>query len=132
MSDPNCCFTLRVKPDYRKPATIIVNVFDDLGWDSAGRVKLTCEVRWAGEVIFPRKQLHCALHGSSDGLKARELVLSLLAMHPGDGNGVDDDFYEGYSKEQLDFVITHGEAIDMERQSRYCDSETGECRKEKS
>jgi hypothetical protein len=114
-----------------KHPTITIAVWDDHfrpEWDSAGRVRLTCEVRHGGEVIFPKGQLYCAVHGASDGIRARELILSLVAMHPSDGNGVGDDFYEGYSPEQLEWVEAHGEEIDCVRMDRYCDPETGACR----
>jgi len=65
-----------------------------------------------------------------DRIRAKEHVLSHIAMHPSDGSGVDDDFYEGYTPEQIAWCEEHGEAIDMERMIRYCDEETGECRAE--
>lgn len=130
MSDP--CFTLRL--DIGTKSKVIVRCFDDHfqpNWDSAGRVRLTYEVTYCGKVIFPKGQLYGAIHGASDSITAKEHCLSHLAMYPGDGNGVDDDFYEGYTDEQKDFVITHGDAIGMEREARYCDSE-GNPRKARS
>src|SRR5262245_54308880 len=88
------------------------------GWDEAGRVKLTVEVRHGNRVIFPAGQLYCALHGSSDGIEARELIMSLVAMRPGD---TDRDYFDGYTPEQLAWAERHGERIDMERERRYCD-----------
>lgn len=113
----NRCFTLKLQSgnDNRK---IVIYTYDDLGWDSAGRVKLSVEVRHGGKVIFPRGQLYCALHGSSDGVKARELVLSLVAMKPGD---TDADYFNAYTPDQKDWVEAHGDAISSERESRYCD-----------
>ena len=132
MSDPAC--TMRIKL-YRKPGPlVIVKIFDDHfapNWDSAGRVRLTYEVRHGGKVIFPKGQLYGAIHGSSNGVRAKEHALAHIAMHPGDGSGVDDDFYEGYTKDQLDWVTAHGEALDMERMDRYCD-EDGNPRKDRS
>lgn len=120
MSDPNKCFTLRIPTYTGKTRTdIIIDAFDDLGWDSAGRVKLSVEVRHGGEVIFPRGQLHCALHGTSDGIKARELVMSLVAMKPGD---TDEDYFADYSPAQRDWAETFGDELSMVRESRYCDA----------
>jgi hypothetical protein len=119
--DPNLAFTLRVRLYRNDARAIVIRVYDDLGWDEAGRVKLTCEVRHGGKVIFPRGQLHCALHGSSDGIKARELIMSLVAMHPSAGGGEGEDYYADYSEEQLAWAEEHGEALDMEREVRYCD-----------
>lgn len=130
MSDPNVAFTLRV-PLYRGAPPVIVVAYDDLPYDSRGAIQLTCEVRHAGKVIFPKGQLTCALSPvrgyTSDGIHARELVLSLVAMAPDAGSGVDDDYWQGYSPEQLEWVNTHYEAIDLARADRYCDPETGSC-----
>jgi hypothetical protein len=118
-TDPNCCFTLRVKTLATEP-TIVIRAFDDLGWDSAGRVKLSVEVRQLGQVIFPRGQLHCALHGTTDGIAARELVLALVAMRPG---GTDADYFADYTPDQIAWAERHGEYLGYERESRYCDSD---------
>ena len=96
------------------------------GWDSAGRVKLTCEVKHGSEVIFPAGQLYCALHGTSDGIEAKELVMSLVAMRPGD---TDADYFADYTPDQLAWATEHGETLSMERERRYCD-ENGNVRKE--
>lgn len=130
MSDPNIAFTLRVRlylPEHDK-RLITITAYDNLGWDSAGRVRLTVEVRHGGKVIFPLGQLTCALHGTSDGIEARELAMSLVAMRPGD---TDPDYFEGYTEAQIDWVTAHGEALGMEREIRYCDSE-GNVRKERN
>ncbi len=122
MSDPNACFTLRVRLYNRDHDARIVTItaFDDLGWDSAGRVRLTCEVRHGGRVVFPRGQLTCALHGSSDGNAARELVMSMVGMHPSAGGGEGDDYYEDYTPEQMQWAETHGDALCAESAARYC------------
>lgn len=123
MSDPNKSFTLRVQLNLRSVdyQLITIHAYDDLGWDDAGRVRLTCEVRHRGVTIFPRGQLTCALHGTSDGIKAKELVMSLVAMHPSAGGGEGADYYADYTPAQLAWVETYGEALDSEREIRYCD-----------
>lgn len=105
-----------------------ITAYDDLvpQWDSAGRVRLTVEVRHDGVVVFPKGQLTCALHGLSDGIAAKELVMALVAMKPGD---TDRDHFADYTPDQLEWCEAHGEAIDMERMARYCDPETGEVRR---
>lgn len=124
MSDSNQCFELRVKIFTDEP-TVIIRAFDDAGWDSAGRVKLNVEVRQGGKVIFPRSQLYCALHGPSDGNAAKELVMSLVSMKPGD---TDPDFFDDYTEEQIAWVNRYGDYISIEREIRYCD-ESGDVRK---
>lgn len=128
MSEP--AFTLKLQLYRNDSRQIVIRVYDDLvpQWDSAGRIRLTCEVRHGGKVIFPKGQLYCALHGSSDGRRAKELILSMVAMHPSDGSGVGDDFYRDYTPAQLEWVECYGDAINWERSARYCDEETGECR----
>lgn len=133
MEDLNLAFTLRIRlfrddltNGIQINRTIIIRVYDDLGWDTAGRVKLTCEVKMEGKVIFPKGQLHCALHGTSDGIKARELVMSLVAMKPGD---TDRDYFDGYTPAQLEWAEKFGELLSMEREFRYCDK-NGDPKKE--
>lgn len=119
------CFTLHIRLHTTKKR-IVIRAFDCLGWDEAGRIKLTYEVREGDKLIFPAGQLYSAVHGASDSIRAKEHTLAHIAMHPTDGSGVDDDFYEGYTPEQIAWVEEHGEAIDIERMDRYCDAETGE------
>ena len=127
MFDPNLAFTLRLQPFNRAhdPHTIVIRAFDELGWDSAGRIKLTVEVRHGGKVIFPRGFLTCAVHGTSDGIAARELVCSLVGMRPGD---TDEDYFAGYSADQLAWAKAYGEHVSMIREGRYCDHKTGSVR----
>lgn len=132
MSNPNVAFTLRMPlrmpGEYRRSANCIIRAYDDLVplWDSAGRIRLTCEVRHDGVVVFPKGQLTCAVHGTSDGIEAKELVMALVAMRPGD---TDADYFADYTPEQLAWVTEHGEALSMEREARYCDPKTGDVRK---
>ncbi len=132
MSDPNVAFTLRIQL-YAKshdPRLVVIKAYDDLPYDYRGAVQLTCEVRHGGKVIFPKGQLTCALSPgkTSDGIDAKELIMSLVAMAPDAGTGVDDDYWTGYTSEQLAWVNEHWEALDMERSDRYCDPETGACK----
>lgn len=126
MSNPNIAFTLRIPlrmpGEYRRSANCIIRAYDDLvpQWDDAGRIRLTCEVRHDGKVVFPKGKLTCALHGTSDGIAARELVLSMVATRPGD---TDADYFADYTPEQLGWVTEHGETLGMEAARRYCDQD---------
>lgn len=124
--DPNVAFTLRV-PLGRSTVTIVA--YDDLPADYRGAFQMTCEVRHEGKVIFPRGQLTCALSPgkSTDEIHARELIMSLVAMAPDAGTGVDDDYWQGYTPDQLAWVNAHWEELDMVRQDRYCDPRDGAC-----
>lgn len=73
-------------------------------------------------VIFGRGDTWCAVprRTTLDGNDARELVLSLLAMKPGD---TDAGYFEHYTPEQLEFAERFGEELWCERQRRYCDED---------
>lgn len=128
MSDSNVAFTLRIRL-YRRdhdPRVITITAYDDK-WsmaDTHGRIDV--EVKHGRAVIFPRGQLHCKVAKmaghSSDGIAAKELVLSLVAMHPSAGGGEGDDYYADYTAEQLAWCEEHGEALGVEREARYCDA----------
>lgn len=90
-----------------------------------GHTTLYCELRQGSmqrksPPLFPRECFHVGVpaHQTIDGLDARELVLSLFAMKPGDA---DDEFFADYTPEQLAFVEAFGEELDFERGRRYLD-----------
>lgn len=129
MQDHNVAFMLRVRL-YTKahdPHIITIRAYDNLGWDSAGRVRLTCEVKHGSRVIFPRGQLTCALHGTSDGIAAEELIMALVGMAPAARGGEGEDYYADYNPEQIAWANEHWEALGCEREARYCD-ENGDVR----
>jgi hypothetical protein len=119
-------FTLRVKCFVHEPM-VIIRAYDKPCFGRAWAIDV--EVRQGGKVIFPRGQLHCAsavsTSESQDGNAAKELVLSLVAMKLGD---TDPDYFADYSLEQLDWAASYGDALNMEREIRYCD-ENGNLRK---
>ncbi len=126
--DQNVAFALHIKLYRDDKRQVVIRAFDDSSWDEAGRVKLEIEVKHGRKVIFPRGQLYCALHGSSNSDEAKELVMSTVAMRPGD---TDEEYFADYTPEQLAWASEHGEEIRSEAQARYCDPETGEVRKKK-
>jgi len=124
-------FTLHVAVRRDTPL-VIVDAFDANHQDpETGHHRIDVEVRMDGRVIFPRGATWCAVNRSTcvDGIEAKELVLSLVAMRPGD---TDDEYFTSYTPEQIAFAEEFGEAIDVEKQCRYCDPETGEVRKKKT
>jgi hypothetical protein len=58
------------------------------------------------------------VHHSIDGDDAKECVLSLLAMKPGD---TDSTYFEGWTEDQLAFAQAHGETVLMAKQERFGD-----------
>lgn len=87
---------------------------------SLGHCRIDVEVWHAGVCVFPRGATYCAVpRGTTiDGVDAKELVLSLVAMKPGD---TDDEYFEHYTPEQLAFAEAYGEEIGMVREERFCD-----------
>lgn len=119
-------FTLRVQ--LRKDAPmIVIHAWDGGVQHPYGHNRLDVELRMGGKVIFPRGVTWCAVNSytSIDGIDAKELVMSLFAMKPGD---TDSEYFEKYSPEQLEFAETYGEDIDYVKHDRYCDPESGEVR----
>ncbi len=88
--------------------------------NSTGHSYIDVEVSHMGQVIFPRGQLYCGVNAytSTDGEAARALVLSLVAMKPGD---TDSDYFQDYTNDQIEWATAHGDEISMVRESRYGD-----------
>lgn len=125
--DPSHLFTLHVKT-WSDKRPIVIYAFDANDCDPrTGHNRIDVEVRQGGRVIFPRGSLYCATNRwtTVDGIEARELVLSLVAMRPGD---TDDAYFDSYTEEQRAWAIAHGEALGYECMGRYCD-ENGDARK---
>ena len=103
-------------------------------YESTGRppypsthTRIDVEVKIGPDVIFARGDTWCgvAAHVPLDGIEARALVMSLVAMRPGD---TDSDYFASYTPAQLEFAETYGEALGCVRESRYCD-ENGNVKK---
>lgn len=119
MKDHRFLFQLRLKIHLDKPM-IIINAYDG-GWTNETHYpknKIDVEVKQGKHVVFKRGQLWCATPRSIDGIEAKELVLSLVAMKPGD---TDKEYFKDYTEEQLIWVQDNGDYISMEREYRYCD-----------
>lgn len=97
---------------------VSVTVFD-AGFDNRGAVKYRAQVKVGGKVLFP---VDGPLNGSfspmwaCDGDEAKEHVLFHLATKPGD---TDDDFFNGYTPEQLAFVEANSDEVTMAKLDRY-------------
>lgn len=86
----------------------------------SGHMRIDVEVWHDGACVFPRGATYCAVpRGTSiDGVDARELVLSLVAIKPGD---TDDEYFSQYTPAQLAFAEAYGEEIGIVREIRFCD-----------
>lgn len=122
---PDKLFTLRIRTS-QDPVTI--HAFDGNHIDpNTGHHRIDVEIILRREVIFARGDTHCAVNRwtALDSYSAKELVLSLASMKPGD---TDDEYFANYTPRQLEFANALGDEISLERARRYCDSETGSLR----
>lgn len=113
-------FTLRVCVFASEPL-VVVNAFEGRGRVGGSHNQIEVEVRQGGRVVFPRGQLYCGLptFKSIDGPDARELVLSLVAMRPGD---TDAEYFADYTPEQLAWVDRNADGVSYAA-SRYAPKE---------
>ena len=120
-------FTLRVRVGRGEPFVIIRAFKAPYTYSPTGHTRIDVEVRHGGRAVFRRGDTWCAVPcgTTTDGIAAKELVMALVAMKPGD---TDSDYFAGYSAEQLAWAEKYGEAIDSERYYWYCDPDTGEVR----
>jgi hypothetical protein len=96
---------------------------------SPNHTRVDVEVSLNREVIFDRGTLYCGIPAqhSLDGVHARENVLSLVAMKPGD---TDDEYFENYSTDQLEFADRFGEELSLARETTYCRPRDGGVRED--
>lgn len=124
--DHNVCFRLRVRLSTR--ITLLVTAWDNGPSGPYGhqRIDVEAAVVWPDgkrrkpvrSVIFAKGDTYCGLASGhcTDGPEAKELVLSLIAMKPGD---TDSDYFADYTPEQLEFVNSYGEELSMIAEERY-------------
>lgn len=93
-------------------------------WEGTG-FDIDCELRQGGKVIFARGDTWCAMPGCIDGIEAKELVTSCFTIKPGD---TDPEYFASYTPDQLAWVTRNGEELDVLKQDRWCDPETGSVR----
>ena len=112
-------FTLRV-PLLRGEPTIVIRAYDANSGGTHNRIDV--EVRQGRKVIFPRGATHCGIPSGLpiDGIYAKELVMTLVAMKPGD---TDSEYFADYTSEQLAWAEKYGELLECERLDRYCDED---------
>jgi len=86
--------------------------------DVRARLIWTENGRRRTRTIWKRGQTWCAVNSSTslDGDDAKELVLSLLAMKPGD---TDEEYFTSYTKAQIAFAEEYGDDITCEAMHRY-------------
>ena len=116
-------FTLRITLTQKLAA--IVTAYDGNG---IGRERIDIEVTLEGEgeprTIFPKGSLYVGGPAIGrfciDGVAARELVLSAVGMREGD---TDEEYFDDYTPEQLEFSRQWGEAISMAGYNNYCDED---------
>jgi hypothetical protein len=128
--DHDKLFTLRIKTS---KGIVSINAFEAPPFDAKGNrtggphghTRIDVEIKLNGKPVFKRGDTYCGVPRGVcvDSFEAKELVMSLAAMKPGD---TDDEYFQHYTPEQLEFAEALGEEIDMTKHDRYCDPETGE------
>lgn len=126
--DPNYLFTLLVNTSKGKVNIRAFESAASVGY-SPTHHRIDVEVRLGGKIMFPRGQLYCGIPQGNriGGIAAKELVMSLVGMKPGD---TDFSYFEDYSPGQLEFARSVGEDISMAAHDRYCDR-NGNVKKER-
>lgn len=123
--DPSYLFTLRVQVFAGGPA-IIIHAFDQVPYrySETGHSYIDVVVRQGRRTIFARGDTWCGVPGgtTTDGKDARELVMTTVAMKPGD---TDADYFASYTPEQLEWAERYGEHISCEASARYCCRDCG-------
>jgi hypothetical protein len=117
--DSNHLFSLRIPV---RDAHVVIHAFEARGGPSSHTrldVEVSAESGPFHGIVFERGMLYCGIpgHDTIDGAAARECVLALVAMKPGDA---DSEYFEGYTEDQRDFARNYGDDLSMARET-YCD-----------
>lgn len=116
LSAANFLFQQRIKLDGK---LCRIYAYDSNHTDpQTGHMRIDVEVFHGPECIFRVGELYCAVNRwtAIDSDAAKSLVLSLVAMKPGD---TDADYFEGYSDAQKRWAQAFGDEITMVRYDRY-------------
>lgn len=116
-------FTLRVRLPVK--GSVYIRAYEGPVCSRYGHTRLFCELSsfnpagmglWTK--LFPRSDFYVGIpsHQCIDSDDAKECVLSLFALKPGD---TDDEFFEHYTPEQLAFVEENGEWLSYVAGERY-------------
>jgi hypothetical protein len=115
---PARLFTLRVR--LTDNSLVTINAEEEMAPQFGPQPRILVEVIHKGQPVFPLGALWCSLAPASratiDGLEARSLVLSLVAMRPGD---TDSEYFSMYTAAQREWAEAHGEYLTMVAEERY-------------
>jgi hypothetical protein len=123
--DPSYLFFLRVRLD--ETTTLVVHAFEGpFQPPNHTRIDVTARVvrrdgdKTMRQTLWERGEAWCGIpaHQTIDGDDAKECVLSLLAMKPGD---TDSSYFDGWTEDQLAFAETYGETVWMAKHDRFGD-----------
>lgn len=119
--DPAWVFTLRLLRRTSDEETIVIRAFEVFEHPDRTRDHLTVEVLAGTRRVFPRGQLWAGspVAGWPDGIDgraARDAVLSLIGMAPGD---TDADYFAEYTGDQREWASANSDRLWLERERRY-------------
>ena len=97
---------------YRDPAiSFTLNTFDSGRRDEMDKSILEYQFQGPdGKVIFEGADFACSPMHAIDSDEAARALLGFLVLRPGD---TDDEYFENYTEEQLNFANEHGETLSM-------------------
>jgi hypothetical protein len=114
--------TVRFAP-YRRGMgpTFTLQLFDGERHDEAGRWAICYRLVSNGQTIFECLDAHTAAyaHCAVDSDDAVKSVMGWLTLRPGD---TDEDYFAGYTPDQISFCESHAEMLSCEVMTRF-----GEC-----
>jgi hypothetical protein len=120
-SPESLLFKLRVPGAQKGDPSIMVEARDSgERYLLDGRTKILVRVVQGRKEVFPLGQLYCGVGAgqTDDGPEARAHALFLVSMKPGD---TDEEYFDGYSPEQLTWAEHNGEWLSLlvhEREER--------------
>ena len=121
INDPAWLFTLRISGQSQGDGRIVIRAFEIFDHADKSRDYVTVEVLQGRHVVFARGQLWVGSPASGwpdgiDGRRVRDAVVGVAAMAPGD---TDQEYFQGYSPEQLAWARHNGEWLALERERRF-------------
>jgi hypothetical protein len=97
---------------YRDPSIrFTLNTWDTGRTDSYGKSILRYQFQdGKGNLLFEGEDFACSPMHAIDSDESVRALLSFLVLRPGD---TDEEYFENYTQEQMDFANEHGEILSM-------------------
>ena len=121
----------RGRAKYAGYPTFTLYLWDSNERDTDGKHRLAYELREHGRaygkantrlkrrdttVVFKGDDFRCSPLHAVDSDETVKALMGFLTLRPGD---TDKEYFDGYTLEQMNFALEHGEALSMEVYSRF-------------